>query len=105
MVSVRSILETSGDHRGDPAQVGSGRTERDSGSRSGLSTDERQLLRDLEREVKELRANKVLKASSAFLRAVAPPAIAEMIAFIDEHRGRWGASRSAGSSRSLPATY
>jgi transposase len=41
--------------------------ERDSGRRPGLTTDERQRLSDLEREVKELRrANEILKAASAF---------------------------------------
>jgi transposase len=41
--------------------------ERDSGCRPGLTTDERQRLSDLEREVRELRrANEILKAASAF---------------------------------------
>ncbi|MBA3429876.1 MAG: transposase [Actinobacteria bacterium] len=44
--------------------------ERDSGRRPGLTTDERQRLHDLEREVKELRrANEILKAASAFFGA------------------------------------
>lgn len=46
------------------------RAERDEGRRPGLSTDERQKMRDLEREVKELRrANDILKAASAFFGA------------------------------------
>jgi transposase len=41
--------------------------ERDNGRRPGLTTDERQRMHDLEREVKELRrANEILKAASAF---------------------------------------
>lgn len=41
--------------------------ERDEGRRPGLTTDERQRLHDLEREVKELRrANEILKTASAF---------------------------------------
>jgi transposase len=41
--------------------------ERDTGRRPGLTTDERQRMHDLEREVKELRrANEILKAASAF---------------------------------------
>jgi transposase len=44
--------------------------ERDSGSRPGLTTDEKAKLKDLEREVKELRrANEILKAASAFFGA------------------------------------
>ena len=41
--------------------------ERDDGRRPGLSTEERERLRDLEKENKELRrANEILKAASSF---------------------------------------
>ena len=41
--------------------------ERDAGQRSGLTTDERQRLKELEREVRELRrANEILKKASAY---------------------------------------
>jgi len=41
--------------------------ERDAGKRSGLTTDERERLKQLEREVSELRrANEILKKASAF---------------------------------------
>ena len=41
--------------------------ERDSGDRSGLTTDERQRLKELEREVRELRrANEILRKASAY---------------------------------------
>ncbi len=41
--------------------------ERDSGKRPGLSTEERQRLKDLEREVRELRrANEILRKASAY---------------------------------------
>jgi transposase len=43
------------------------RAEVDDGRRPGLTTDERARIRELEREVKELRrANEILKAASAF---------------------------------------
>ena len=43
------------------------RAEVDSGTRPGLTTDERERLRELERENRELRrANEILKAASAF---------------------------------------
>lgn len=43
------------------------RAETDAGERPGLTTGERARLRELEREVKELRrANEILKAASAF---------------------------------------
>jgi transposase-like protein len=45
------------------------RKEIDAGQRPGLTTDERERLKQLERENKELRrANDILKAASAFLR-------------------------------------
>ena len=41
--------------------------ERDSGQRGGLTTDERQRLKELERECRELkRANEILKKASAY---------------------------------------
>ena len=46
------------------------RAETDAGQRPGLTTDERARMRELEREVKELRrANEILKAASAFFAA------------------------------------
>jgi transposase len=43
------------------------RTQVDEGLRPGLTTDERQKLKDLEKEVKELRrANEILKDASIF---------------------------------------
>jgi transposase len=43
------------------------RAETDAGFRPGLTTDERARMRELEREVRELRrANEILKAASAF---------------------------------------
>jgi transposase-like protein len=42
------------------------RTERDAGTRSGLTTSERDRLQQLEREVRELkRANEILRKASA----------------------------------------
>ena len=41
--------------------------ERDSGQRAGLTTDERPRMKELEREVRELkRANEILRKASAF---------------------------------------
>jgi transposase len=43
------------------------KAETDAGARPGLTTDERAKMKDLEREVRELRrANEILKAASAF---------------------------------------
>jgi transposase len=46
------------------------RAETDAGQRPGLTTDERARMKDLEREVKELRrANDILKSAAAFFGA------------------------------------
>jgi transposase len=46
------------------------RAETDAGGRPGLTTDERARMRELEREVKELRrANEILKSAAAFFGA------------------------------------
>ena len=46
------------------------KAEVDDGLRSGLTSDERERLKGLEREVRELgRANEILKSASAFLAA------------------------------------
>ena len=46
--------------------------ERDRGERGGLTTDERQRLKDLEREVRELkRANEILQTASAYFAKAA----------------------------------
>jgi len=53
----------------DPADLGAP-AETDAGKRPGLTTDERQKMRELEREVKELRrANEILKAAAHFFGA------------------------------------
>ncbi len=81
--SVRMVLEHQGDHGSQWGAIGSiaakigctaetlrkwvRQVERDSGQRPGLTSDEKQRLNDLEREVRELRrANEILRKASAF---------------------------------------
>ena len=53
-------------HARDAAR-GVRQAERETGHRSGLTTDERQRLKELEREVRELkRANEILRKASAY---------------------------------------
>ncbi len=63
--------------------------EADEGKRNDLLTsDERERLKELERENRELRrANEILKAASVFFAAELDPQPPKMSAFIDEHRG------------------
>ena len=81
--AVRLLLEHQGEHTSQWAAIGSiaskigctpetlrkwvRQVERDSGQRPGLMTDEKQRLKDLEREVRELRrANEILRKAAAF---------------------------------------
>ena len=81
--AVRMLLEHQGEHGSQWAAIGSisakigctaetlrkwvRQVERDSGRRPGLTTDEKQRLKDLEQEVRELRrVNEILRKASAF---------------------------------------
>lgn len=80
--AVRMVLEHAGDHESQWAAIRSisekigctaeslrrwvRQAERDGGRRTGLTTEDRQRLKDLEREVRELRrANEILRKASA----------------------------------------
>ena len=81
--AVRMLLEHQGEHSSQWAAIGSiaskigctpetlrkwvRQVERDSGRRPGLTSDEKERLKTLEREVRELRrANEILRKASAF---------------------------------------
>jgi transposase len=67
--AIVSIAEKLDVHR-ETLRVWVRRAEVDGGRRSGLTTDERARMRDLERENRELRrANEILKRASAFFAA------------------------------------
>ncbi|MDJ0346422.1 IS3 family transposase [Streptomyces sp. H10-C2] len=63
----------------------------DAGAKPGVTTEESAQLKALKRENAELkRANDILKAAAFFLRGRARPATHTLVAFIDEHRDRFG---------------
>jgi transposase len=81
--AVRMVFEHQGDHATQWAAIGSiapkigcsaetlrswvRQAERDSGARAGLTSEERDRIRALEREVRELRqANEILRKASAY---------------------------------------
>ncbi|WP_245985297.1 IS3 family transposase [Streptomyces tateyamensis] len=65
--------------------------ETDAGARPGTTTEESAAMKALKRENAELkRANEILKAAAFFLRGRARPATHALVAFIDEHRDRFG---------------
>ena len=93
--AVRMVVEHQGEHESQWAAIASiaskigctaetlrkwvRQTERDTGQRAGLTTEEKQRLKELERENRELkRANEILKKASAFF------AQAEL-----DRRGKW----------------
>ncbi|MDQ1902186.1 IS3 family transposase [Paracoccus sp. WLY502] len=72
----------------DSLRVWCQQVERDAGQRGGLTSAEKDRIKELEREVRELRqANEILKKASALFRSGgARPPVPQMIAFIDDHR-------------------
>ena len=85
--AIASIAEKSGMRRRCCA---SGSARRRPTPASGrLTSEERERIRELERENRELRrANEILKSGGGFLRGGARPPTETMIAFIDRHRHR-----------------
>ncbi|WP_370689665.1 MULTISPECIES: IS3 family transposase [Burkholderiaceae] len=83
------------------------REEVDSGEREGVTTPERERLKALEREVKELRrANEILKLASAFFGPGGtrpPPEVLK--AFIDQHRDTFGVESICKVLRIAPSGY
>ena len=82
------------------------RAERDAGKRPGLTTDERQRLKDLEREVFERRrANEILKKASVFHAGGARPPSEVMVRFIDEYREAHGVEPVCAVLPIAPSVY
>ncbi|MFJ8856780.1 IS3 family transposase [Streptomyces sp. NPDC102437] len=106
--AVRMVAEVRDDHPNETAAlqavteklgIGSRETLRnwvkqheiDAGTRPGATTEESAQLKALKKENAELkRANEILKAAAKFLRGRARPATHTLVAFIDEHRDRFG---------------
>jgi len=67
--AIRSIASKVGVHK-ETLRIWVRRAQVDAGERAGLTTEERERLRQLERENRELRrANEILKSASAFFAA------------------------------------
>jgi transposase-like protein len=65
------------------------RAEVDGGLRSGMTSSERERIRDLEREVRELRRANEIRRAAQFFRAGARPATAQVVKFIATNNERW----------------
>jgi len=82
------------------------RAETDQGLRPGLTSTERERMKQLERENRELRrTNEILKAAAVFLRGGARPPTEEMTAFIDERRDAYGVEPICALLPIAPSTY
>ncbi|MBK3402803.1 MULTISPECIES: IS3 family transposase [Methylobacteriaceae] len=121
--AVRMVFDHQGEHgsqyaaiRSIASKIGcSGETlrnwvrqaERDRGQQAGPTTDERERIKALERENRELRqANEILrKASAYFCLGGARPPVADMIAFIDDHRAAYGVEPICKVLPIAPSTY
>ncbi|MDP1657598.1 MAG: IS3 family transposase [Hylemonella sp.] len=83
------------------------RDEIDNGQREGLTTSEREQLKALQREVKELRrANDILKTASAFFGpGGARPPTQELKAYIDRYRDTYGVEPICKILQIAPSCY
>ncbi|KON79314.2 IS3 family transposase [Azoarcus sp. PA01] len=81
--------------------------ERDTGQREGLPNAEQQRMKELEREVRELKkANEILRLASALFRAGgARPPQQVMNGFIDTHRERFGVEPICKVLQVAPSAY
>ena len=82
--------------------------ERDAGQRRGLTTDERQRLKELERENRELkRANEILRKASAYFAQAELDRRREVMVRVHRRPSRraTGSSRSARVLPIAPSTY
>nr|MBO2488268.1 IS3 family transposase [Gammaproteobacteria bacterium] len=83
------------------------RAETDQGRRGGMTTSDRERLKELERENRELRrANDILRTASAFFGpGGARPPTQVMVAYIDQHKDRFGVEPICAVLPIAPSTY
>ncbi|MCZ8235627.1 MAG: IS3 family transposase [Inhella sp.] len=83
------------------------RAEVDAGVRDGVTTSEAQRVKDLEREVRELRkANEILKLASAFFApGGARPPHQVLKGFVDQHRQQFGVESICRVLQIAPSAY
>ncbi|MDH4186165.1 MAG: IS3 family transposase [Nitrospira sp.] len=83
------------------------RTEVDAGARPGVTTAERERLKELERENKELRrANDILRTASGFFRAGGARPQTEVVnGYIDQHRQTYGGEPICKVLQVAPSAY
>src|SRR3990172_6214752 len=78
----------------------------DRGTRAGLTSEERERIKTLERENRELRrANEILKSAARFLRGGARPPLAAMARYIDRRRGSYGIEPICRTLQVAPSSY
>lgn len=83
----------------------------DAGVRAGLSSEDRERMRDMEAEIRELRrVNGILEAAASFFRGGARPPLEALITFIDREKERFGVEPicrvlSAHGCKIAPSTY
>jgi putative transposase len=119
--AVRMVFEHQGEHASQWMAIGSiaakigctaetlrgwvRQAERDQGLRAGPTSDERERIKALEREVRELRkANKILRKASAYL-AQAELGSSHDRVFIDDHRAAYGVEPICRVLPIAPSTY
>ncbi len=120
--AVRLVIEHQGEHESQWAAIGSiagkigctaetlrkwvRQAERNQGQRGGLTSSERERVKELERENRELRrANEILRKAAAFLPRRNSTAERVMVAFIDAHRAEYGVESIGAQLPIAPSSY
>ncbi|MBU1278020.1 MAG: IS3 family transposase [Alphaproteobacteria bacterium] len=91
----------------DSLRVWVRQAQRDGGEQPGLTSADKARIKELEREVRELRqANEILKKASAyFCDGGARPPVSQVTAFIEEHRGQFGVEPMCKMLQIAQSTY
>src|SRR6185437_7949199 len=120
--AVRMVIEHRGDHASQWAAIVSiaakigctaqtlhnwvAQAERDQGRRAGTTTDERERIKALERENRELRqANEILRKASAYFAQAELDRRFRPCGFIDDCRGAYGVEPICRVLKIAPSTY
>ncbi|MFC0629527.1 IS3 family transposase, partial [Kribbella deserti] len=109
--AIKSVAEKLGIGSPETLRKWVRRAEIDAGQRPGVTTEESDQLKALKREVAELRrANEILKSAANFLRGGARPPTEVIVAFINDHKDRFGVEPicrvlSGHGCKIAPSTY
>ena len=102
--AIFAIAEQLGVHK-ESLRVWVRTAETDAGTRPGATSEERERIKQLERENRELRRANDLEGTIDFLRDRARRSNPQVVAFIDANRHRWGVEPICDALQFAPSMY